>query len=391
LRKINLLIIFTFGISLKDWADKGLLTREIQIYKKLTEKGVNVSFLTYGNSEDLLLEHKCTPIKVIPVYSRLRKPANRWLAFLQSFLIPLYFKNEFTHADIIKTNQMLGSWVAVLGKFLYKKKLIIRCGYEMLLVAVREKSSKFMLLLKYFSEYLSYRAANRVVISSHVISNFISKYFRFLRKENKVEIIPNYIDIELFRPRNHKNISRESIGAPNNQKIIYIGRLNREKNLDLVIRALANTDIVFHIVGAGELKEELITLSATLGTNVHFHGVIPNDHLPSVLNDFHVFILPSEYENQPKSLLEAMSCEMIVIGTNVEGIREIIRDGYNGFLCKPDPLSINKTVMDVFSKLEDLSDIRKNARKYVIQNCSLDHVASAEVQLYHELLPELSS
>jgi len=385
MQKIRLLVFFTYGISLRLWSDKGLLERELQLYKALAKKGVDVTFLTYGDGSDLSFEESCSPVKILPVYSRLRKPKWKWLAVIQSLLIPLYFKQAFKEADILKTNQMLGSWVAVVGKLFYRRKLIVRCGFEMLLNAKREGRNKGLLWLMYCCEYISYRAADRIILSSVSALDFVRDSFRFLQKKQNLEVIPNYVDVELFQP-----IETKSAGSPANhgadKKIVYVGRLSREKNLHSVIEALAGTAVDFHVIGDGEQKQELRLLASRSGVVVDFIGVVPNNQLPSILNRYPVFILPSLYENHPKSLLEAMSCGLAVIGTEVSGIQEIIHDGVNGFLCEPTTQSMKRVILKVFSQLDQLSGVRKKAREYVKENCRLETVVTREIGVYNQLL-----
>ena len=51
---MKLLITFTYGVSLQDWYNNGLLSREVSLYKRLSEKGVRINFLTFGDKKDLI-------------------------------------------------------------------------------------------------------------------------------------------------------------------------------------------------------------------------------------------------------------------------------------------------------------------------------------------------
>jgi glycosyltransferase involved in cell wall biosynthesis len=63
-------------------------------------------------------------------------------------------------------------------------------------------------------------------------------------------------------------------------------------------------------------------------------GVVANHDLPNILIQYRYFILPSQFEGMPKSLLEAMASGRVCVGTNVVGIRDIICDGQTGVLAK---------------------------------------------------------
>ncbi len=128
---MHLVLFFTYGVSLKTWAETGILQREIRVYQELMrEHKVQISFLTYGDSTDRQFEGELKGIQILPVYERLNRPRSKVRRFLQTFFIPWKFRRELRQSDILKTNQMYGAWVPIIAKFLYKKKVILRCGYE---------------------------------------------------------------------------------------------------------------------------------------------------------------------------------------------------------------------------------------------------------------------
>ena len=121
---MNLLLAFTDNVSLQDWNKTGLINREISLYKRLLEKNVRIWFLTYGTVEDLKFSEILEDINVIPC-SDLVKSKIPGFTFIKSLFLPLKLKNIFRTIDILKTNQLNGSWVAWIAKLLFKKKLVI--------------------------------------------------------------------------------------------------------------------------------------------------------------------------------------------------------------------------------------------------------------------------
>ncbi|TBR17896.1 hypothetical protein EPO66_01895, partial [bacterium] len=71
---MRLILFFTFGLSLKKWAEGGMLYREVAFYNELTKKGIDIVFLTYGDDTDFGFTEIIKGIKVIPVYSITKKP-----------------------------------------------------------------------------------------------------------------------------------------------------------------------------------------------------------------------------------------------------------------------------------------------------------------------------
>ena len=126
---MKVIVFFSFEISLQDWADSGLLKREIVLYKQLIEKyGVQVSFLTFGDEQDRKWEADLGGIKLLPIYERIPKSKSWVMKIIRTCLIPWKIKQELDRADLYKTNQMMGAWVPVLAKVCCRKPLLLRCG-----------------------------------------------------------------------------------------------------------------------------------------------------------------------------------------------------------------------------------------------------------------------
>ena len=103
---MNLLLTFTYTISLKDWEKAGLLDREVLIYQRFSQKGINVWFLTYGDKSDYSYSDKLKGIKIVPIKNKIK-----YFPFLKTLLFPIFNYKVFKNVDIIKTNQMEGSWI----------------------------------------------------------------------------------------------------------------------------------------------------------------------------------------------------------------------------------------------------------------------------------------
>src|SRR5271157_1281773 len=119
---ISLTLFFTRGVSLRTWEANGSLEREIALYLRLQEKGVEVSFITYGDQTDLQYRDQLQGINVL---------CNHWNLPAQVYerLIPWLHARTLFHADLIKTNQSKGADVALRAARIWRKPLIARCGY----------------------------------------------------------------------------------------------------------------------------------------------------------------------------------------------------------------------------------------------------------------------
>ena len=94
----------------------------------------------------------------------------------------------------------------------------------------------------------------------------------------------------------------------------------------------------------------------------------------------------SEFEGQPKSLLEAMASGLTVIGKNSTGINDIIKHKINGFLLDKNYSNFNKIIKSINQNKLMIKKIKNNAREYVLQNHSLKSYLDVEKKLYRELL-----
>jgi glycosyltransferase involved in cell wall biosynthesis len=375
---MNLILFFTYGVSLKVWDEKGLLDREIILYKKLADNGINVSFITYGDELDYQFKDKLGDIEIVPFYAHFKKTKNRILRLLYSFLLPIVLRKYIARADLLKTNQMNGSWAAVIAKLLFKKKLIVRCGYEWYrFYELKGNFNFFKKVILYLIEWISYHTADKIILTSESDKKYISNKFK-LNKMDKIKVIPNYIDTERFKPLNHNIPKKEN-------HLLFIGRLSQQKNLFSLLDAIKETNWVLDIVGDGELKDELLSFALKNKVNVNFIGRVPNNKLPEIINQYEVFILPSLYEGNPKTLLEAMSCGLCVIGTDVEGINNIIKDGENGILCKTDSKSIKEAIEKVMADVSLRKKLGNNARGYIVDNYNLDKIFKQERNIIYNL------
>ncbi len=146
------------------------------------------------------------------------------------------------------------------------------------------------------------------------------------------------------------------------------------------------TEYELDIVGGGDQKREIEAYIKKYNIKANLLGRFSNDRIPNIINRYPVYILPSYFENNPKTLLEAMACERAVIGTNIMGIKEIITHNKNGLLCEIDSRSIGRAIEKLMHDEELQSRLGKNARDFVVENCSLELIADNECKLYKKIL-----
>ena len=151
------------------------------------------------------------------------------------------------------------------------------------------------------------------------------------------------VNVRLFRfdPDVDKKKWRVRYGIDPKCKIFFfVGRVDREKRLDVLIRAvhlLHRDDIQFVIAGNGAEKIDLMKLVKDLGieNKVIFTGFIPNSDLPSLLNSIDIFTMPSEAELLSIATLQAMACARPLLVADAVALPELVTKDSNGFLFTP--------------------------------------------------------
>lgn len=193
-----------------------------------------------------------------------------------------------------------------------------------------------------------------------------------LSKLNKnVRNIPLGINPNHFKKiQNTDDVIRKRHGIPSQfQIILSVARLVPLKNYPYVLQALRamkknKADFVYLIVGEGPEREKLQNLidAYDLKDNVRLIGPVINNDLLSYYNAADIFILASSYESFGIVLLEAMSCGLPVIATDVGGMRQIVKPDYNGFLVQLNhPQSFAQTINKVLTNDTLRYDLSKNA------------------------------
>ena len=366
LKDKTLVLFLTAGMSLDAWHKGGMLTREIAIYNELARNLDKIYFLSYGDENELQYR------KLLADNIEILFDKHGIGTLLYSFLAPFIHRRALKSADFFKTNQMVGSWTAVIAKMLFKKRLILRQGFPWLLTLQEKKESKVKIIIASLIEPIAYKVADKIVVTSqHTREYVIEKYG--LNPE-RVVVIPNYVDTDAFKPS--KTTGKEK------NRIIFVGRLDKEKNLVNLIDAVKTLDVELVLIGEGPYEEILKTKveSERIG-NVSFLGVIPNERLPLELNRSEIFVLVSIYEGNPKTLLEAMACGLPVIGTDVRGIKEVINHKKNGYLCDTSAESMKEAIMNVLESDELRGRMGRYARETIVEHYSVKSLATKELSL----------
>jgi len=188
-------------------------------------------------------------------------------------------------------------------------------------------------------------------------------------------------------------ISQPGIIKPSSSRgelqILTIGRLSPVKNHAMLLDALAALSLPFHarIIGDGECRTELQSKikSLDLEQKVELLGEVTQT--TEYLAKADIFVLSSNYEGLPLSVLEAMSMGLPVIATDVGGVKEAVLNEQTGLLSvRKDAMQFAKNI----AKLESRPELRKQygerAQSHYAQNFTADRMVRELESIYRELL-----
>ncbi len=217
---------------------------------------------------------------------------------------------------------------------------------------------------------------------------------------DKVSILPNAVDPELFAPREPDQALRERLGLVDGDLVlVYCGSLTTYEGLDDLIEAVTSLNPVVParlvIVGAGPYLETLRTLAgkSRFGSAVSFVGSVPPDEVQRYWSLADIVAVPRKpFEVcrvvSPLKPFEAMAMEKPVILSDLPASREIVRDGVTGLVCRAgDPSDLASTIARLAADPNLRRDLGRRAREWVVANNSWQMNAERLVDLYERLAP----
>lgn len=219
--------------------------------------------------------------------------------------------------------------------------------------------------------------ANRIITISEYNKKYIRKHFD---SETPIDIIRAGIRPEKFSPT--------ETTEPN--RVLTISRLVEKKGIRYALEAINLAtkqvpDIEYHIIGSGELEEELVQQTIQLGIedNVTFLNNVSDQELVTELDEARCFLLPcviadsGDRDGIPVALMEAMAMKTPPVSTTVSGIPELIDHEQNGLLTEPRNSEATAdallTLLQDDSKWSSYSD---QARDKVDEDFNIEHEAN---------------
>ncbi len=218
------------------------------------------------------------------------------------------------------------------------------------------------------------RNVDRFVVPSQF---YIDKFVEWGWDRSKFVYIPNFVDLKNY------TVS----GRPGN-KFLYFGRISHEKGIGTLILAAAKAGVPVVVVGTGPDEEKMKQLANVSGGKVEFLGYKSGGALRDVIKQCRAVVVPSEwYENAPMAIMESYALGKIVIGSDIGGIPELIKEGATGFTFTAGSVDdLEKVLRRVVLKNSDvISDMGRCAREWIESNFTSTHYRERMLSLYRGL------
>lgn len=273
---------------------------------------------------------------------------------------------------------IIGTWInpfAVYAKYIKKK-------FNVTFFALAEGKDIYIYPLQYSGFGYIYNAINQYCDTMIAVSNGMKQHMFENTSLKKISVVINGYDSTKFY-LSEMNSKRKD----DKLKIIMVALFNPKKGHMILLKAIKLIKFPIHLllVGDGPRMNECKAFVKENGLEkeVSFAGRIPHSQIPQYLRDYDLFCLPSKDEGLPAAPLEAMACGLPVVASDIQGNNEIVKDGFNGYLCEPG------SIEDLAKKIVMASNIQWDNKKisdWVAVNFGWDIWAKEIMNLYHQHL-----
>ncbi|MBC7878651.1 MAG: glycosyltransferase [Anaerolineales bacterium] len=229
----------------------------------------------------------------------------------------------------------------------------------------------------------------------------LAKKAKAFAEGREVNLIPNGIDVELFKPMLKNEGLAESLGLNEGKKkeegmpvIGFAGELREKKGLQTLLSGYAQVNkkqpATLLIVGEVRTGDDKKTFDEFRLSNpdsqIIVTGTISHKDMPAYYSLMDVFVHPSLRDGMPNALLEAMACEKAVIATPVGGAMDVVEDGKNGVIVNVnDENMLAEKILELLNDPKKRTILGKHARQAVTEGFTLEKELQANLDIYRKL------
>jgi glycosyltransferase involved in cell wall biosynthesis len=266
------------------------------------------------------------------------KIAEGWVAkIVVIFLFPFYslWVAWLQRVDLFIAFSPLYAFVQALPKWILRKPMVTFVRGDSSIGMMIQNSPNFLVLTNKVIERLGLAFSNRIVTVNAAAYEEISRVMK-RKKNGEVMLLFNNIPLTGNSWQEDHVQLRARFGIPGGSKVLVTaGIINRGKNIEFLLRCLSRirmNNLFLFVVGEESTKADLgyknylkeLTNTFGLTENVIFTGWLKNSEIWEIFRAADLFILPSKQEGMPNVILEAMATDLLCIGSNIPGIKDIL-------------------------------------------------------------------
>lgn len=299
---------------------------------------------------------------------------------LYLFLNILFLK--FTQDSIIHAQR---PDVLVPFALLTKNKNLVCHLHGIHSIAVYHKKGKIQGYIYEFLEKIVFKKARLLIAVDKNTCKYYKKKYPYIK--HKIVLIPIGVNFNEIFPMN-KNYIRQKFGLNKEDEVlVYIGRLDKEKNLYFLIdvfHALKSKDSRVKMILVGKGREETGLKNYAEKKDIRdiiFMGSVENDKITEILNCADVFVFCSLYEGSPTVIKEAMVCNIPVVSVDVGDVKEVILKSKYCLIAKREIADFSEKIHKAFNTIPEPDEIRNSIKMY-----SNDIIFNRTLKIYKKII-----
>ncbi len=351
------------GDFIQRHAEAVALRHQITVLHVVTDPTVSKTEIT---------DHQINEVRTLIAYVRSKGLGFlKLLQFAQTYFTLLKMVEPF---DLIHINRIYpAGLIGLFIKYKYKKPLLLSehfTGY------LAERAGDLSKMEKKLTAFICSNADHITTVSEN-----LNRRMQRLGFKNAYSVVPNVVDTALFKPLGKKSELFHILHISN--------MLDQHKNVSGILRVIKRLEmekVKFRFVMVGEGSAQYEPLIRELG--IHKESIIlkeqiPHNEIPAYMQAADLFVLFSNYENQPCVILEAFSCGVPVISTDTGGIAEFFPEDFGRLIPVKDEEALFYAILD---QMKGPAPNPIKLHKYAIANFDKMVIAERFTAIYENLI-----
>ncbi len=369
----------------------GLAQHVYYLSKAMAQRGHDVYVITCGEPESPVIENvEGVKVHRVSSYAISAPDFRTWILHLNlsMFEYATTLLNSIGGVDIVHAHDWLVAYAGRAVKHAFKIPLVatIHATEYGRNHGLHNDNQRYISDVEWWLTYEAWR----VICCSNYMEQELRNFFQL--PGDKLRIIPNGVDPDDF-------VAPRQMHEPRGKKIFFIGRLVREKGVQVLLEAAprilaSHPDTEFVIAGKGPYEEYLKAIAYGMGlaAKVHFVGYVDDKGRNKYYQEATLAVFPSLYEPFGIVALEAMATRTPVVVGDTGGLREIVEHGVDGMKCYPgNAQSLADNILAILNDHPLAERLKKAGYEKVVNKYSWGAIAKQTEQVCAEIVKESKS